>query len=137
MAELKTKPGDDDVQAFLDAVADEQRRADAKVVCDLMAEVTGEPPVMWGDSIVGFGSRHLRYATGRELDWMVIGFSPRKASLTLYLMEGYDGYGDQLARLGKFTTGKSCLYIKRLSDVDPDVLRELVTSSVAVNSADS
>jgi len=137
MAELKTTAGGGDVQAFLDAVADEQRRADAKVVCDLMAEVTGEPPVMWGDSIVGFGSRHVRYATGREIDWMVIGFSPRKASLTLYLMEGYDGYGDQLARLGKFTTGKSCLYVKRLSDVDPDVLRELVTSSVAVNSSDS
>ena len=137
MAELKTKAGGGDVQASLDAVPDEQRRADAKVVCDLMAEVTGEPPVMWGDSVVGFGSRHMRYATGREIDWMVIGFSPRKANLTLYLMEGYDGYGDQLARLGKFSTGKSCLYIKRLSDVDLDVLRELVTSSVAVNSADS
>jgi hypothetical protein len=136
MAELKTRPGGDDVKAFLDAVPDEQRRADAKVVCDLMAEVTGEPPVMWGESIVGFGSRHLRYESGRELDWMVIGFSPRKASLTLYLMEGYDGYGEQLGRLGKFTTGKSCLYIKRLSDVDFGVLRELVTSSVALNSAD-
>ncbi len=137
MAELKTTAGGGDVQAFLEAVADEQRRADAKVVCDLMSETTGEPPVMWGDSIVGFGSRHMRYATGREIDWMVIGFSPRKANLTLYLMEGYDGYGEQLARLGKFSTGKSCLYIKRLSDVDMDVLRELVTSSVAVNSTDS
>lgn len=117
MAEPRTRPGGDDVKAFLDAVPDEQRRVDAKVVCDLMAEVTGEPPVMWGESIVGFGSRHLRYASGREVDWMVIGFSPRKASLTLYLMEGYDGYGDQLGRLGTFTTGKSCLYIKRLSDV--------------------
>ncbi len=133
MAELKTRPNDGDVQAFLDSVPDEGRRADAKVVCALMEEVTGEPPVMWGDSLVGFGTQHMLYATGREIDWPVIGFSPRKANLTLYLMEGYETYGDELARLGKHSTGKSCLYIKRLSDVDQGVLREMVESSVRVN----
>ena len=130
MAELKTRPTDGDVGVFLDSVADERRRADAKVVCRLLQEVSGQEPVLWGTSIVGFGSVHLRYASGRELDWPVVAFSPRKAATTVYLMEGFEERADLLARLGPHSVGKSCLYLKRLSDVDLDVLRELVAESV-------
>jgi hypothetical protein len=131
MAELKTQPNDDDVAAFLENVPDPQRREDAKQVCALMARVTGAPATMWGSSIVGFGQQHLVYDSGRELDWFDVGLSPRKQSLTLYITEGFDGYAELLGRLGKHSTGKSCLYIKRLSDVDQDVLEEIVTRSVA------
>ena len=130
MAELKTSKNDRDVDAFLDSIEDDTRRVDAKAVCALMAESTGAEPAMWGDSIVGFGSRHLVYASGREVDWFTVGFSPRKQNLTLYIMDGFDGYESYLERLGKHSTGKSCLYIKRLSDVDERVLRDLVTASV-------
>lgn len=130
MAEPRTTRNDASVEAFLDAVPDARRREDALDVCALLAEVTGEPPAMWGDAIVGFGSMPLRYASGRELDWPVIGFSPRKAALTLYLMEGFDGFEDLLARLGRHRTGKGCLYLPSLADVDQAVLRELVTRSV-------
>jgi hypothetical protein len=129
VAEPKTRPTDADVGAFLDSVADERRRDDAKVVCRLMQEVTGEQPVLWGTSIVGFGSVRLRYASGRELDWPVAGFSPRKAATTVYLMDGFEQRADLLARLGPHSTGRSCLYLKRLADVDLDVLRELVAES--------
>jgi hypothetical protein len=131
VAENKTQPTDDDADGFLAAIPDEGRRVDARTVCDLLARVTGEPAVMWGDAIVGFGRRHLRYASGRELDWMVIGFSPRKANTTIYLSDGFDAHADLLARLGKHTTSGSCLHLKRLEDVDPAVLEELVTRSVA------
>ena len=130
MAGPKTRPTDADVGAFLESVPDERRRDDAKAVCRLMQEVTGEEPVLWGTSIVGFGSAPLRYASGRELDWPVVGFSPRKAATTVYLMDGFEERGDLLARLGPHSVGKSCLYLKRLSDVDLDVLRELVAESV-------
>ena len=131
MAELKTKPTEDDVEAFLAAIPDERRRGDAHAVCALLARVTGEPAVMWGKAIVGFGQQHLRYDSGRELDWMVIGFSPRKASTTIYLADRLDAHADLLGRLGKYTIGAGCLYLKRLTDVDPAVLEELVTRSVA------
>jgi len=131
VAELKTQPTEDDVDAFLAAVPDERRRADARTVCDLLARVTGEPAVMWGKAIVGFGRQHLRYRSGRELDWMVIGFSPRKANTTIYLSDGFDAYADLLARLGTHTTGGGCLYLKRLDAVDPAVLEALLTRSVA------
>jgi Domain of unknown function (DU1801) len=131
MAELKTQPNDDDVAGFLEKVPDPQRREDAKQVCALMARVTGAPATMWGSSIIGFGQQHLVYESGRELDWFEVGLSPRKQSLTLYITEGFDGYAELLGRLGKHSTGKSCLYIKRLSDVDPEVLEEIVTRSVA------
>ncbi|HEY9411596.1 MAG TPA: DUF1801 domain-containing protein [Jiangellaceae bacterium] len=131
MAELKTSRHDGDVGAFLDAIPDDQRRADARAVCELMARVADRPPAMWGTSIVGFGERHLRYASGRELDWFDIGFSPRRRSLTLYVTEGFEGYDDLLERLGAHTTGVSCLYLRRLSDVDAGVLEEIVTRSVA------
>lgn len=131
MAELKTSRHDGDVDAFLDAIPDDQRRADARAVCELMARVADRLPAMWGTSIVGFGERHLRYASGRELDWFDIGFSPRKRFLTLYVTEGFEGYADLLERLGAHTTGVSCLYLRRLSDVDAGVLEEIVTRSVA------
>jgi hypothetical protein len=131
MAELKTQPNNDDVAAFLEQVPDPQRREDAEQVCALMARVTGAPATMWGSSIVGFGQQHLVYESGRELDWFDVGLSPRQKSLTLYITEGFDGYAELLDRLGTHSTGKSCLYIKRLSDVDLDVLEEIVTKSVA------
>ena len=130
MAEPKTRPTDTDVGAFLESVADERRRDDAKAVCRLMQEVTGEEPVLWGTSIVGFGSVRLRYASGRELDWPVTGLSPRKTATTVYLMDGFEERSDLLARLGPHSTGRSCLYLKRLSEVDLAVLRELVAESV-------
>jgi hypothetical protein len=131
VAELKTQPTGEDVEAFLAAIPDERRRADARAVRDLLARVTGEPAVMWGQAIVGFGEQHLRYDSGRELDWMVIGFSPRKASTTIYLSDGFGAYTDLLGRLGQHTTGVACLHVKRLADVDPGVLEELLTRSVA------
>jgi hypothetical protein len=94
-----------------------------------MKEVTGEPATMWGTSIVGFGSYHYRYDTGREGDMALVGFSPRKQAITLYIMTGFDGYDDLLSQLGKYTTGKACLYIKKLEDIDMDVLRQLVKQS--------
>ncbi|MDX1509891.1 MAG: DUF1801 domain-containing protein [Nitriliruptorales bacterium] len=130
MAELKTKPNDDDVERFLNTV-DDTRRADCDAIVQLMAEVTGEPPRMWGSSIVGFGSYHYRYASGREGDWMITGFSPRKANITLYIMDGFGRHDELLGQLGKHSTGKSCLYVKRLDDIDLGVLRQLVTESVA------
>ena len=130
MAELKTRRNDASVDAFLAGV-DGRRQQDCLTLMDLMREATGEEPRMWGEAIVGFGSYRYRYASGREGDWFLAGFSPRKQNLTLYLMSGYDDYEALLARLGKHTIGKSCLYIKRLSDIDVDVLRELVTASVA------
>jgi hypothetical protein len=131
VAELKTQPTKADADAFLAAVPDERRRADARAVCDLLKRVTGQPAVMWGSSIVGFGRRHLRYDSGRELDWMEIGFSPRKASTTIYLSDGFETHSDLLTRLGKHTTSGSCLHIKHLDDVDPTVLEELLARSVA------
>ena len=130
MAGPKTRPTDADVGAFLESVPDERRRDDAKAVCRLMQEVTGEEPVLWGTSIVGFGTTPLRYASGRELDWPVVAVSPRKAATTVYLMDGFEERADLLARLGPHSIGKSCLYLKRLSEVDLDVLRELVAESV-------
>jgi hypothetical protein len=118
-----------DVDAFLAAIPDERKRADSEAVCRLMAEETGETPAMWGASMVGFGAYHYRYESGREGDSMAVGFSPRKQSLTLYLMDGFAEYGELLDRLGKHSTGKACLYVKRLSDIDLDVLREMVGRS--------
>ena len=129
MAEVKTKPNDQSVQAFLDSVADEKKREDSYTILKLMQEVTGEEPKMWGDSMVGFGSYHYRYASGREGDMFLTGFSPRQRNFTLYIMSGFDQYDDLLNRLGKFRTGKSCLYVNKLEDIDTNVLRELVRQS--------
>jgi len=126
MAELKTQRTEASVAEFLDNVADPRRRADAIAVSALIAEETGAEPEMWGSSIVGFGSYHYEYASGQRGDWPAVGLSPRKASLTVYLSAGFDDAADLLSRLGPHSLGKSCLYLKRLSDVDESVLRELV-----------
>ena len=130
MAELKTKRNKGDVEAFLNSVADEKKRQDSFTILDLMKKVTGMEPEMWGDSLIGFGSYHYKYASGREGDWFLTGFSPRKQNLTLYIMAGFDGFDHLLGKLGKHSTGKSCLYIKKIEDIDIDVLNELVKRSV-------
>jgi hypothetical protein len=126
MAEAKTKPTDVPPADFIATVDNATRRADAEAALALLTEVSGEPPVMWGPSIVGFGS--YRGPTG---DWPIIGFSPRKAQTVFYIMPGFDGRAAQLARLGKHRTGGSCLYINRLADVDLTVLREMCAEAVA------
>jgi hypothetical protein len=131
MAHNKTRKNDGDVEAFLSAVEDDRKRADAQQLKSLMASITDEPAAMWGGSIVGFGERHVVYKSGREVDMPEVGFSPRKQNITLYIMDGFDEYADLLERLGKHSTGKSCLYIKRIDDVEIDVLEELVRRSVA------
>ena len=130
MAELKTKLSDASVEVFLDGIADEAKRRDSYAILAMMHEVTGVEAKMWGDSIVGFGSYHYKYASGREADWPLVGFSPRKQNLTLYIMSGFEQYDELLQRLGKHSTGKACLYVKRLADVDLAVLQELVNLSV-------
>ena len=130
MAKMKTTPTQASVDAYINAVEDAQKRADCRAVAAMMAEVTGAPAQMWGPSIVGFGSYHYRYASGREGDFMETGFAARKRAITLYIMAGFSEYGDLLAKLGKHDTGKSCLYVKRLADVDQAVLREMVERSV-------
>ena len=128
-AELKTRKTGASVKAFIDALPDEERRADCREVARLMREVTGAKPAMWGPSIVGFGQQMLRYASGRELDWPLAAFSPRKQDLVLYCLGGYPGQQALLKRLGKHKTGKVCLYIKRLADVDEAVLKQLIEKS--------
>jgi hypothetical protein len=130
MAENKIKPTDSDVLAYLNSIEDEKKREDAFTLCTLMQEVTGHEPVMWGSSMIGFGSYHYKYDSGREGDAMLTGFAPRKQNFSVYIMAGFDQYDALLERLGKYKTGKACLYIKRLSDVDTAVLRELVHESV-------
>lgn len=132
MAELKTKLNAASVADFLDAIADDQKRADSKAIVKLMQEVTGEKPKMWGSSIIGFGKYHYKSTrSSQEGDWMLVGFSPRKQNLTCYIMAGFDNYGKLMKKLGKYKTGKSCLYIKSLADIDTAVLRRLVKESVA------
>jgi len=130
MSEPKTQPHDASVDEFLNKVEDPRKREDAFAIKQLMEDITGEQAIMWGTSIVGCGKYHYRYASGREGVSMLVGFSPRKQNLTLYIMAGFDNYENLLSRLGKYKTGKACLYIKRLSDVDVDTLRELVRQSV-------
>ncbi len=126
MAEPKTKPTKESVKDFLNKVEDPERRADCFAVAKIMEEITGEKPKMWGPSIVGFGTYHYKYASGNEGDWPITGFSPRKKDLTLYIMVGYDRYAELMARLGKHSTGKSCLYIKKLSDIHMPTLKKLI-----------
>lgn len=125
----KTTRTDADVEAFLDAVPDERRRTDARTLLGLMSRVTGLDPVMWGSSIVGFGTYHYAYPTGREGDMPAAAFSPRKAATTVYLMDGVDAHAEALTRLGPHTVGKGCLYLKRLADVDLGVLETMVAQS--------
>jgi hypothetical protein len=131
MAQLKTQPNDKSVTDFLDSVENDTKREDSFTILELMKEATGVEPIMWGDSIIGFGTYHYKYASGREAEWFLTGFSPRVQNLTLYIMDGFDEYDKLLGNLGKHSTGKSCLYVKRLENIDLEVLKEMVEKSVA------
>jgi hypothetical protein len=130
MAELNNKKTRASAAEFLNGIEDARRRADCKTIAGMMREATGAKAEMWGAAMVGFGSYNYRYESGREGSWFLTGFSPRKQALTLYIMPGFAEYDKLLAKLGKYTTGKSCLYIKSLDAVDKDVLRTLIEQSV-------
>ena len=130
MAEMKTKLTDASVDKFLSAVKDEGARADCYQIIEIMKSATKAEPKMWGSAIVGFGDYHYKYESGRENDWFQVGFSPRKQNLTVYLMGGLQDQDELLSKLGKYTTGKGCLYIKKLEDIDTKVLKKLVSESV-------
>ena len=127
MAEMKTRQSRDSVAAFVAGITDDTRRAEVKAIIDVMKAATGEPPRMWGSSIVGFGKYAYKYPTGREGEWFVAGVSPRKANITLYVLPGLHEFQAELPKLGTFTTGKSCIYVKRLSDIDIPTLKKMVT----------
>ena len=131
MAELKTKPTSMSVSAFMNAIEDKTQRADCKAIAAMMRKATGKRAKMWGSSMVGYGSYHYKYASGQEGDYFLAGFSPRKQATTVYIMPGFSGYETLMKKLGKYKTGKSCLYIKRLADIDEKVLQQLITKSVA------
>ena len=128
--EVKTKVTDANVEEFLEKVENPKRKEDSFKVLEIMKDVTKEEPKMWGTSIVGFGSYHYRNKSGGEADWLATGFSPRKQSLTLYIMDGFDNYSELLGKLGKHKTGKSCLYINKLEDIKIPVLKELIKESL-------
>lgn len=130
MAELKTKMNDASVEKFLMAIKDETTRADCRAIMALMRQATKAEPKMWGASIVGFGNYHYKYESGREGDWFLTGFSPRKQNLTLYIMAGFARYDELMQALGKYKTGKSCLYIKSLADIHLPTLKKLIQESV-------
>ena len=130
MAELKTKPNDQNVERFLNGITDEKKRQDCFTILELMKQITQTEPQMWGSSMVGFGSYHYKYESGREGDAFLTGFSPRKQNLTLYIMAGFDQYEELLKTLGKHKTGKSCLYIKRIEDIHLSTLKKLIEQSV-------
>ena len=129
MAELKTKKTEQSVETFLNTVADEQKRKDSFAILDMMQKAAGEAK-MWGASIIGCGHTRLKYESGRELDWFPIGFSPRKQAITLYLHLGAGHSPELLGKLGKHTIGKGCLYVKKLADVDVEILKQLIDASV-------
>lgn len=128
-AKLKTTVNNASVSAFLNAVEDDRKRKDSKKILKMMKEITGAKPKMWGTSIVGFGTYHYKYESGREGDMLKTGFSPRKSALTFYIMSGFERKDELLAKLGKYKTGKACLYIKKLDDIDEAVLREMIKES--------
>ncbi len=130
MAELKTKQTDASVEKFISSVPDKQKQQDCRTIVGLMQAATKAPPKMWGSAIVGFGNVHLKYESGRELDWFPIGFSPRKQNLTLYLLGGFEPHTALLKKLGKYKTGKGCLYINRLDEVDLPTLKKIIQASV-------
>ncbi len=130
MAELKTKPTGESVKDFLNKIPDPERRQDCFAIAEILEDITGDKPKMWGPSIVGFGTYHYKYASKREGDWPVTGFSPRKKDLTLYLMMGFEKHHELMKQLGKHSVGKSCLYIKRLSDIHVPTLKKLIKASV-------
>jgi hypothetical protein len=130
MSELKTRPNDEDIGIFLNRIEDKQKRADCFELIDLLTEITGESPKMWGDRMIGFGSYHYKYESGREGDWFLTGFSPGKQNLTIYITAGFKNYEATMSHLGKYKTGSSCLYVKKLSDIDTEQLKVLVKKSV-------
>ena len=130
MAEIKTQRNQRSVDAFLQSIPDEQKRKDAFTIVDIMRKAARAEPEMWGTNIVGFGTSRIHYANGREADWFLTGFSPRKQNLTLYIMGGFEQHGELLKSLGKHKTAKSCLYINRLDDVNLPILRKLIKQSV-------
>ena len=130
MADLKTAPNEQSVETFIDSVEPEWKRDDAREILSLIGRITGEDPVMWGDSIVGFGNYHYKYESGREGDWFLAGFSPRKQSTTIYMMGGFDGQDEMLEKLGKHKKSVGCLYIKKLADVDMSTLEKMIKKSV-------
>lgn len=132
MSKNKTVETDASVEAFIDAVDDEQKRRDSRDLVHMLRDITGCDPKMWGGSLIGFGEYHYRYQSGREGDFFVTGFSPRKTALTIYIMPGLDRYQDLLDRLGPYKTGKSCLYLKGLDAIDRSVLEEIIRDSVEV-----
>lgn len=127
---LKTKKTNASVEKFLNTVSDDQRRKDCFKLVDIMKAATKSDPAMWGTSIIGFGRHQYKYDSGRELEWFVVGFSPRKQDLTLYIMAGVERYPELMKKLGKHKTGRSCLYIKKLEDVDLPTLKQLIKKSV-------
>jgi hypothetical protein len=133
--ELKTKATKSSVEKFLDSIEDERKRDDAYAILDMMQKASKEEPKMWGPSIIGFGTYHYKYDSGHEGDMCRIGFSPRKAALTLYILMGFEGYDELMAKLGKYKTSKACLYIKKLEDIDVKVLKKLITLSVKYTKA--
>ena len=129
MSDLKTRPTDQNAEDFLEKVEHPTRISDGFELLEMMKEITKEEPVMWGSSIIGFDSYHYKYASGREADWLKTGFSPRKRSLSVYISQGFDGYEELLMKLGKHRLGKGCLYINKLSDIDKDVLKQIIKKS--------
>jgi len=130
MADNKTKPGRASVTAFINGIEDREKRSDAKKVAAMMRAATGSRARMWGASIIGFGGYHYKYASGREGDFMITGLSPRKQALTVYIMPGFSHFEGHMKKLGKYKTGKSCLYLRRLADVDEKVLNRLIVDAV-------
>ena len=129
MAQNKTQPTTQSVTAFLNTVKDDTKRNDSFTLLRIMKEITGADPVLWGNSLIGFGKTHYKYKSGREGDWFLVGFAPRVQSLTIYIMPGFERYETLMKQLGKHKTGKSCLYIKKLEDIDMNILKELITQS--------
>lgn len=130
MSDLKTQPSNQRVDNFLNTLDDHKQKEDSVKIVRMMQKITGFPPVMWGGNLVGFGTYHYKYASGREGDWFITGFSPRTGKLSIYIMSGFAKHQTFLEELGECSTGKSCLYIKRLRDIDEQVLEQLIQESV-------
>ena len=130
MSDLKTKQNEKSVEEFLEKIEDPEKKKASKQILKILETISKNEAKMWGDSIIGFGKYHYKYKSGREGDWMRIGFSPRKQNLTLYIMDGFEKYSELMEKLGKFKTGKSCLYIKKLQDIDIKILKELIKESL-------
>jgi hypothetical protein len=131
MAELKTKENDQSVNEFINSLTDEKQRNDSEMLIKIMSELSSSPPKMWGDSIIGFGQYRYKYASGREGDWFLVGFSPRKANISLYIISYLENFNELMMQLGKYKTGKSCIYIKKIEDINLDILKELISISIA------